>query len=155
MKDTFGHESFIRCTKEAVWPRQAKFFCVHGGYCPFNIDFSFIKAKRAYVIVDGSSIGKQRYYTNICLHHNHEHYCTVIAGVTEVTLSIDSSEKKKDLLKHCALLNTRMTSVWHSLSKTFEKLTRIYDSQMLHCIITDKKNIIFGSDHHCIPELMK
>ena len=119
MKDNFGYESFKRGTKEAVCPCRGKFFCVHGGYCPFNVAFYFIKVTTAYVILDRPDIEKQQYYTNLCLHHNHNPYSTVLAGVTEVTLSKDLSEEEKYLLKHCALLNIKMPLVQHSLSKRF------------------------------------
>ena len=81
-------------------------------------------------------------------------HSTVLAGVTEVTSSEDLSEEKKDLLKHCALLNIIMPLIQHFLSKKFGKLTCIDDSQMLHCFINDEKNRIFRSDHHRIPKLM-
>ena len=121
MKDQFGYESFKQGTKEFVCPRRGKFCCIYDGYCSFNVAFTFIKVKRAYVILNGAEIGKQQYYTNLCLHHNHDPYSTVLAGVTEVTSSKDLSEEEKYLLKHCALLGTRLPSVQHSLSTKFGK----------------------------------
>ena len=116
--------------------------------------FSFKIKEGAYVILDGPGIEEKQYYTNLCLHHNHDPYSTVLNGVTEVTSSKDLSEEERDLLKNCALLGTRMPSVQHSLSTKFGKLTRIYHSPMLQRFITDEKTRIFGSDHDRIPELM-
>ena len=154
MKEEFGYESFERGTKTFKCPRRGKLFCVHKGYCPFNVAFSFKIKERAYVILDGPGIEEKQYYTNLCLHHNHDPYSTVLNGVTEVTSSKDLSEEERDLLKNCALLGTRMPSVQHSLSTKFGKLTRIYHSPMLQRFITDEKTRIFGSDHDRIPELM-
>ena len=123
MKEYFRFESSIQDGKDAAYPCQGKFFYVYGGSCPFNAAFSFIKDKRVYVILNVTDPETQGYNTILCLGHNPEPYCTVVAGVVEVMLPKDLSEEEKDLLKHCVLTNARMSLVQLSLSTKFRKGT--------------------------------
>ena len=117
--------------------------------------FSFFEAKRGFAILNGLDPKTNKDNTNLCLDHNHELYCTIVAGFTEVTSPRDLSVEEKDLLKHCAFANTKMPFVQHSLSIKFGKGTRIYESQMLYCFIADEKKRIFRTNHHRISELTK
>ena len=106
MKDYFGFESFIIDGVENVCPRRGKFFCSHKG-CLWNVAWSFKKAERSYIILDGPGPDEKKYNTNLCLTHNHEPQCTAIDGVTEVKSSKDLTDDEEDFLRFCALAGSR------------------------------------------------
>ena len=128
MKDYFGFESFIIDGVENVCPRRGKFFCSHQG-CLWNVAWSFKKAQRGYIVLDGPGPDTKKYNTNLYLTHNHEQQCTAIDGVTEVKSSKDLTEDEKDFLRFCAIAGLRY--VVYCVNRTCSIISHLFHSTHL------------------------
>ena len=94
-----------------------------------HIAWSFKKAERSYIILDGPGPDKKKYNTNFCLTHNHEPQCTAIDGVTEVKSSKDLTDDEEDFLRFCALAGSRY--VFYCVNRTCFIISHLFHSTHL------------------------
>ena len=167
----FGVKNFTDDSgKEFGIPRRGRYYCSHkgdncnqdgdggtkrrGSGCTFNVAFSYFKKTGSYHISDNKDAVNASYPTNLCLAHSHDTVDVGIDGYILVKKQKDMSSAEVEYVQGMALLGSRMPKIQHAMSVKFRKKNRTYDSQMLHRIVKNEKDSVFGPNRHRIPELM-
>ena len=161
LKEIFNLDKFERRRKTYRVFQRGKLYCKRKGedgkYCGWQIAWSYRKSAGGFVIVDNQDSKSNRSYTsNMQLYHNHEIDYSIIDGITEVKSSRDLTPEEEGILKHAALMGSKMPSIKDALNtKCGQANKRIYDSQMVHRFVSAEKVKIYGPNYHRIPEFMR
>ena len=161
LKETLNLDKFERGRRTYNVYKRGKLYCKckeeDGKYCGWQIAWSYRKRLNGFLIVDNQdTISNTSYTSNMQLYHNHGIDYEVIDGITEVKSSKDLTPEEEEILKHGALMGSKMPSIKDALNtKCGQANKRIYDSQMIHRYVNAEKVKIFGPNHDRIPEFMK
>ena len=150
--------------KEVDIPKRGKFYCAHktedsSNKCTWNVAFTWIKEKQAFVILNGDGPDKSpSYNTNFCLEHSHrvDGVCRGVNDVFVVSRKDDLETEEMDFIRSVAQIHCSVPEVQDALHNKFgKKNNRRYTTVLLNNLLGSVRDQLFGKDRHQMKELME
>lgn len=150
--------------KEVDIPKRGKFYCAHkmadsSNNCTWNVAFTWVKEKQAFVILNGNGPDKSpSYNTNFCLEHSHrvDGVCRGVNDVFVVSRRDDLETEEMDFIRSVAQIHCSVPEVQDALHNKFgKKNNRKYTAVLLNNLLGSVRDQLFGKDRHQMKELME
>ena len=150
--------------KEVDIPKRGKFYCAHktadsSNNCTWNVAYTWVKEKQAFVILNGNGPDKSpSYNTNFCLEHSHrvDGVCRGVNDAFVVSRKDDLESEEMDFIRSVAQIHCSVPEVQDALHNKFgKKNNRRYSAVLLNNLLGSVRDQLFGKDRHQMKELLE
>lgn len=86
--------------------------------CTWNVGYTYVKKLSGYVILDKGK-SDVKYYTNLCLEHNHPVNECKIGGYVEIKNEADITQSKANTICTLSLIHSKIPSITNALQTEY------------------------------------